>query len=314
MADGLGSVLLLGLPSNVVADVLAPLVAAGFDVQIGAVADVARQPWKLVVSGPANAGLGSMELVASMQALLVTPRLLVVGSSEALPPPQLGVQCLAWPFEPTDLVKIALGLVPDPMPLRKELPEPTPMHLLQESEFLDAVITEREELRAGRSPGESFVVVVRLDELERFRDRLSARAEHLVWQQVALLAGEHALADEKLCEGDDGDLLMLLPGTSRREAALRLQELSSLPRTTRSRCWGNRCTCRRSLDIGRYGAAPAQSAQFARHAKRRASRHSTWTCILQFTKTRPRSANAKQGCLPCGGRASTRKTRCCCST
>lgn len=227
MAGRLGSVLLTDLPSNILADVLAPLVAAGFDVQIGSPADLPGSPWKLVVSGPAMPGLTSMEFVAKLQSMEAAPRLLLVGAPETLPMPQPGIQCLAWPFESRDLVALALGRASTPLP-RRVVPQPVPVQFLDEADLMDAVMAERDELRVGRSPGESFVVVVRLDELERFRDRLSLRSENAVWQQFGQLAGVHALADELVAQGDDGDLLMLLPGTSQREAAARLEELSSL--------------------------------------------------------------------------------------
>ncbi len=100
------------------------------------------------------------------------------------------------------------------------------MSILDEENFLDQAMAESDELRAGRSPGESFVVAVRLHELDEFRERLGL-AEGNLWSQVAELTGMDALADETLGLGKAGELLMLLPGTSQREAAERLEALSS---------------------------------------------------------------------------------------
>lgn len=86
---------------------------------------------------------------------------------------------------------------------------------------------EREEQRTGRSPGESFVAVLRLDELDRYRDRMAPEVLQGVWEQVAQLAAAEALADEKLAHGEQGDLLLLLPAASLKAVTRRLNVLSA---------------------------------------------------------------------------------------
>lgn len=222
-----GSVLLLGLASDVAADVISPLVAAGFDVQIGGTQDLHRKPWRLVVAGPASPGLAGMEVASALAHLDPRPLLLVVGRAEELPVPGPGTICLPTPFQPSELVAVAMGRSTG-MPRVAGLPQPHAVDLLDEAGFEELVAQERDELRAGRAPGDSFVVAVRLDELDRYRSRLGEEVADSVWQQFAQLAGVHALADERYARGKAGDLLMLLPGTSVREASARLQELSDV--------------------------------------------------------------------------------------
>ena len=229
--------LIIGLASNVATDVIAPLIAAGYQVRLGGPADLPRRRWQLVLSAPAVPGMGSIELLAALrEGHQPQPGLLLIGPASLLPHNSTSgasAQSLAWPFEPQQLVARVQQMLRD----KPTTPVPTPTLQLQavaaipivdEDRFLEIVATEREELRAGRAPGDSFVVALRLDELDQFRKRLGAQAEAGLWRQVAELTGLDALADEKLGQGQEGDLLMLLPGTSRRQAELRLQALSSL--------------------------------------------------------------------------------------
>jgi cellulose synthase/poly-beta-1,6-N-acetylglucosamine synthase-like glycosyltransferase len=230
---GAQPLLVIGLPSEIAADTIAPLVAAGYRVQLGTASDVRTGSWRLVLSAPAIPGLGGIELLTLLRSQAhPSPRLLLIGPAASLPQGMGAngdVQSLAWPFAPDELV----GRVQDL--LRGDLATPTApgplvalrMLILDETDFLDEASGERDELRAGRAPGESFIVALRLHELDEFRDRLGPSAEGNLWSQVAELTGLDAFADEKLSRGNDGDLLMLLPGTSKREAAHRLEALSS---------------------------------------------------------------------------------------
>jgi cellulose synthase/poly-beta-1,6-N-acetylglucosamine synthase-like glycosyltransferase len=233
-AQRAGSVLLIGLSSAIVPDVIAPLVAAGMSVKIGTPADIRTHAWSMVISGPFIPGAGGMELVANLQAVHPRPRLLLVGPASELPPPQQGIQCLPYPFEAQQLVGIAYdalnGAVPGEQREQAGLPpllSATPPQVAGEQTFLDVLAHERDELRAGRSPGDSYVAVIRLDELDRNRERLVLAAEAQAWEQMAQLTVFSAMAEERLGQGSRGELLMLIPGTSKREVAARLEALSS---------------------------------------------------------------------------------------
>jgi cellulose synthase/poly-beta-1,6-N-acetylglucosamine synthase-like glycosyltransferase len=221
-----GGILLIGLSSDIVAEVIAPLVSAGFEVEIGHASDLPRQPWRVVVASPVIPGLGGVELAAALEHLEPRPRLVLVGAEVDMLMGAAGVSCLATPFEPMELVSIALGRAGVAVPRRVDLAPPVAPLIHTHEAFVELVAGERDELRAGRSPRDGFVVAVRLLELDRFGHRLGGARTGSVWQQFAQLAGLDALADEKLAHGDAGDLLMLLPGITQREAAARLQELS----------------------------------------------------------------------------------------
>ncbi len=227
-ASSAGSVLLMGLSSEIVAEVIAPLVAAGFDVKLGSPADLPTRPWSIVVSPPALPGLGAMELVTQLGALDPAPRLLVVDTVST--PAQPGVESLTWPFAADALVGRAHDIVHgnDAVHSPVELPTPVPIAIAGEAVFIDRVAGERDELRAGRSPGDSFVAVLRLDEIERQGDRLPPHARDTMLRQLAALVSVTALADERLARGVDGELLVLIPGTSAGEVAARLDALSAL--------------------------------------------------------------------------------------
>lgn len=227
-ASSAGSVLLMGLSSEIVAEVIAPLVAAGFNVKLGSPADLSSRLWSIVVSAPALPGLGALALVAQLDAMNPAPRLLIVGRAPI--PVQAGVDSLTWPFTAAMLVAHVREIVRGEPPLiaRVALPPAAPITIIDESSFLELLCEEREELRAGRSPGDSFVVVLRLDEVERHGDRLPPEAGKHMLQQLAALAGVTALADERLAHGAGRELLVLIPGTSASEVNARLNALSSL--------------------------------------------------------------------------------------
>lgn len=222
------SILVIGLGSDRVADVVAPLAAAGFSLRVGSVADVAGQPWALVISPPSIAGLAGLQLLAAMSAPQA-PRWLVLGDAGQLPAAPRRVQALAWPVAAQSLV----GAVQDLLRAAADAPSqpPTPLQpritMLDERTLREAAVREREQLRAGRQPGDSFLASLRLDEFDRFRGQLPADAAQQVHAQVAALAQAGALADEQIALGEEGDILLLLPGTSRRQALVRLQELAA---------------------------------------------------------------------------------------
>jgi cellulose synthase/poly-beta-1,6-N-acetylglucosamine synthase-like glycosyltransferase/GGDEF domain-containing protein len=230
------SVLLVGFGSRVATDVLAPLVAAGYDVQLGSVADLRQGLWDLVVSAPAIAGMGSMELLTALrEGPQPAPGVLLVAPADLLPPTDAagGVAELPWPFAPQLLVAKVSELLrarepaPPPQGLDVVLPPAVSVPLLEENEFSQQVQHERAELRAGRAPGDSFVATLRLDELDRFRARLGTALEDILWAQVAELTATDALASERLGRGSAGDLLLLLPATSQAQARQRLTLLSA---------------------------------------------------------------------------------------
>ena len=225
-------VLIIGLDSEIVTDVVAPLVAAGYQTRLGTPADLARSRWGLVISAPSIPGLGAMELLAALRSTDGCAGLLLVGTAQQLAGAAQGqgVQHLVWPFESQELVARVQSMLSPPTAQALSQPGwPAPARSLlpDEDAFLNDVVTERDEQRAGRSPGESFVVSLRLDEFDRYCERLPPGSQDDLWHQVSQLAALEALADEKMGEGKAGDLLLLLPGTSLREAGRRLAALSS---------------------------------------------------------------------------------------
>ncbi|MEO8654307.1 MAG: glycosyltransferase [Ramlibacter sp.] len=227
-------VLIVGLDSDVVGDVIAPLEAAGYPVRLGTPSDLARSRWGLVISAPAIPGLGAMELLAALRSQRTdgAAGLLLVGSAQQLEGAAQGpgVQHLAWPFEPGELVALAQSMLSPPDqgdPAHSDLPAVEAAPLPGEQEFMVWAGAERDEQRAGRSPGDSFLASLRLDEFDRFRERLPPASQDDLWRQVAQLAQPEALADERIARGIEGDLLLLLPSCSRRQAGRRLQALSS---------------------------------------------------------------------------------------
>ena len=68
--------------------------------------------------------------------------------------------------------------------------------LPDEDAFLDWVATERLEQRAGRAPGDELRRSLRLDEFDRYRERLPRRVRTSLWRQVSQLALPDALADK----------------------------------------------------------------------------------------------------------------------
>lgn len=233
-------VLIIGLGSQVVPDVLSPLIAAGYPVRLGNIKDVSAVPWSLVISAPSIPGMGAIELLAALQQSGNgnPPPLLIISqgsddpAAEAAPRAD-GVGRLVWPFEATELVqRVALMTAsgwqdsqrpraPDGEPMASPRPG-----LRSEERFAARVQTQRQDLSAGRLAGPDFVAVLRLDELDQFRNKLPAMDERRLWRKVAQLAQIDALANEIVARGEQGDLLLLLPGYSRRQVARRLGVLS----------------------------------------------------------------------------------------
>ena len=242
------AVLLIGLDSDVLSDVIAPLKAAGYSIRLGAPADMAGGQYRLVISAPAIPGLGAMDLLAAIcsPGQSVSSRLLVVGStlqfssSTALTSATsdgVSVQRLLWPFRPSELVERVQEMLrtkeldQDHISSSSILPQELQFSLVDEHKFLVLLAAERADQLAGRSPGESFVVSIRLDEFDRYRERLAPGAVESLWCQVAELIASDALADEKVAMGAPGDLLLLLPSAFRHSVARRLDVLSALMAT-----------------------------------------------------------------------------------
>jgi len=100
-------ILLVGLDSDVAPNVIAPLRAGGYQVQIGSVADIKARAWSAVISGPAVAGLGGLNLLAALaDSAQHAPPLLLLGEPAAIAGLESGAHCrtLAQPFEPTELL------------------------------------------------------------------------------------------------------------------------------------------------------------------------------------------------------------------
>jgi cellulose synthase/poly-beta-1,6-N-acetylglucosamine synthase-like glycosyltransferase len=231
--DAPGDVLLIGMASDMAGDVVAPLEAAGLRPQLGTVADVIGRPWSLIISAPAIRGLGSMELLAALRSTTPAPPLLLVARAAELPPADAGplwIECLPWPFQPEELVGRVQQLLRRhgaAVSAGTSVPKRQSLAWTDEAQFLALATHERDELHARRRPGESFVAVLRLVELDQYRERLGPQPEARLWEQVSVLAGMDALADEAVALGSEGDFLLLLPGTTARETGRRLQSLSA---------------------------------------------------------------------------------------
>lgn len=295
------AILLVGFNSAVAMDILAPLVAAGYDVRLGSAANLREGRWGLVVSGPANAGLGSMELLAALrEGPQPAPPLLLVAAADQLPEPSPGgrglpqVACLAWPSAPHALVRTVgelLLAVPSVVTTPDvALPPSVAMPLADERAFLALADRERDELRAGRAPGDSFAVALRLEELDRYRSRLGTALEDMLWAQVAELTGLEALASEQLARGADGDLLMLLPGTTRDQADLRLRQLSRRVAAHRFELSGQQLQF--SPAIGYASLRRATAGVEAVGRAREAARHSALHLDLEPVQWQPRRQGA----------------------
>lgn len=233
-------ILIIGLGSQVVADVLSPLIAAGYPVRIGNTKDVNAVPWSLVISAPSIPGMGAIELLAALQQSGngTPPPLLIISRGGEDPAAEVapsadGVGRLVWPFEATELVQrvgfmTASGWQDSQRPRAPDggaMAPPRPS-VWSEERFAARLETQCEDLCAGRLAGPDFVAVLRLDELDQFRSKLPAMDESHLWRQVAQVAQIDALADEIVAIGEQGDLLLLLPEYSRHQAARRLGALS----------------------------------------------------------------------------------------
>jgi len=297
-----GPLLLLGFTSDKASEIIAPLVAAGLRLRIGSVQELeGGGPWGLVIAAPTLPGLGSFELLAALAGagcgmLVIEPEGALAGTGA------LGaahVQGLAWPFRPEQLVdKVRRMLAQTASPGGSTSP-PAPdipatqahLPLLDEPVLAMRTAHEREALRTGKAPGDSFVACIELEELPRFADRLPADAVAQVWRQVAELAQADALADEEMALGVRGDLLLLLPSVSAREARQRLQALSQ-------RIAGHRFELQRQFlqytpAIGyasvRHSADALETLRHAREAARQAGLH----LDLQPALYRTRAVDAK---------------------
>jgi cellulose synthase/poly-beta-1,6-N-acetylglucosamine synthase-like glycosyltransferase/GGDEF domain-containing protein len=298
-------VLLVGFDSDVVGELLAPLSAAGLPLRLGTPGDVAHGPWTLVVAPPQMAGLGGLELLAgrTQQAGGLSP-LLLVGTDEQfarLEPTAADARIgrLSRPFAPEALVEAVLAMRrrPDAAPgsavsVPGGVAEPV-LRILDAARFREVVDAERLEQRSGRSPGESFVVSLRFDELDRYVDRLDAKATAALWLQVAEQAGLQAVADEAVAAGEAGDFLMLLPSINRRGAMRRLRALSRRLAAHAFDLFGQ--ATRFSPAIGFAPLRGARDASDAIAKAREAARHSALHLDLEpaiFRQGRPERATA----------------------
>ena len=279
-----GDVLLVGLASDVAGEVLAPVAAAGLRPRLGAVADVASRRWSLIISAPAIPGLDSMELLAALRSgPQPAPPLLLVGRPDELPPAAartglLRIECLPLPLEPQRLVGCVQRLLAEAagavVPSVPVLPERRAAWL-SEAALAAALTQERQDLRAGRAPGDSFVAVLRLAELDQYRDRLDPDAEMQLWEQAIVLANMDALAGERVALGYPGDLLLLHPRPSGRGAARRLHSLSPRLATANLQLGGQSAQLSPAIGYSRLrrGRAPGDEIAQARQACRQSVQH-----------------------------------------
>ena len=302
------AVLLVGLDSDILSDVIAPLKAAGYSIRLGAPEDLTGGQYRLVISAPAIPGLGAMDLLAAIykpgcsgsSKLLVVGSALQFSSSTSLTSATsevVGVQRLIWPFRPSELVERVQEMLRTEE-LKQEhlsgspaLPREPQFSLIDEKDFLALLAAERTDQSAGRSPGESFVVSIRLDEFERYRERLALGALESLWRQVAELVELDAMADEKVALGALGDLLLLLSSVSRRSAARRLDALSGRIATHQFQLQGQ--STQFSPVIGyaslRGSQDSAQALAHARQAARQAGSHLDLQPVL-YVPGRPSKA------------------------
>ena len=311
------AVLLVGLDSDILSDVIAPLKAAGYSIRLGAPADLAGGQYRLVISAPAIPGLGAMDLLAAIYrpGRSGSSKLLVVGSglqfSSSTPSASatsevVGVQRLIWPFRPSELVERVEEMLrteelnQEHLSGSPALPREPQFSLIDEKNFLALLAAERADKSAGRSPGESFVVSIRLDEFERYRERLALGALESLWRQVAELIELDALADEKVALGALGDLLLLLPSASRRSAARRLDALSDRIATHQFQLQGQ--STQFSPVIGyaslRGSQDGAQALAHARHAAGQAGSHLDLQPVLYMPGRPSKAKTLKLGSEP----------------
>jgi cellulose synthase/poly-beta-1,6-N-acetylglucosamine synthase-like glycosyltransferase len=281
-------VLLVGLGSDVVQDVISPLVAAGHEVRLGGPAELAQERWSLVISAPQLPGTGAMELAAALGGEdAPAPPLLLVGSAEQLASRAVGtdhvrVARLEWPFPAyalVDRVQTLLrgGAVAPEEPEEARASDFLEPHLtmLEEQELLATVRREVREARAGRMAGRTYLASVRLDELDRFGQRLSAQTRELVWMQLAALAELDALAGELWARGAQGDFLLLAPSTSLVQARARLQALSDRVATQEFDLGGPRVGFSPAIGYAevKRNTVPADALAHAREAAEHAANH-----------------------------------------
>ena len=229
--SGAAPILLIGLDSDVAPDVIAPLRAGGYQVQIGTPADIKRRAWAAVISGPSAAGLGALDLLAALtSSARSAPALLVVGHREEVTGLEHGAHfhTLCHPFDPADLLGAVRALVPANLapvdtPASPVAAVATP---LTELEFCQRLARE---IDSGTTPGlkpSIFVASVRLHELEAYRSRLTPAALAAIERQQLDLVQRNSTATEIHARGDDDELLILLPNINTRQARERMRSLS----------------------------------------------------------------------------------------
>ena len=272
--------LVVGFSSDEIGNLLAPLVAAGLQPTIGEVSDLRGGGWRLVISPPSIPGLDGMELVAMLRAGVNRPSLLIVGPlgelNNAIRLPRVpGIEYLATPFDPSEMVKRAFTLLSGECISIGDTITPAGNLIMSEGQMLKDLEQVHSLTLRRQTPSGSFVVCMRLDELERYRKQLGAETELDVWQQVAALASMDALADETVAVGERGDLLMLLPASSKAKVTRRVQSLVRVISQTSLRVGGQ--NVRFSPAIGYLGLHDCNDATQAlarvREAADQAARH-----------------------------------------
>lgn len=225
-------ILLIGLDSDVAPDVIAPLRAAGYRVQIGTTADIKECFWAAVISGPSAGGLGALELLAALASSVHgTPPLMVVGHAAEIAELEHGAQfrTLSHPFDPVTLVKAVRSLpttaVAQDM-TRSSAIEKSASTWLTEGEFCQRLALAIEARSAGTFPKPTFVASLRLHELETYGPRLTPVALAAIDRQLLELVLGNASAAEIYATGAAGELLLLLPNLSPHQARERMRTLS----------------------------------------------------------------------------------------
>jgi cellulose synthase/poly-beta-1,6-N-acetylglucosamine synthase-like glycosyltransferase len=225
-------ILLIGLNSDVAPDVIAPLRAGGYQVQLGTAADIKRRSWTAVISSPAAAGLGALDLLAALASSShgATP-LLVIGQAKDIAGLAHGanIRTLCHPFAATELLDLVGALLPASTAPGQGVSTEVDKFaktLLTEDEFCDWLDRKRVTRMAERSSQPVFVASVRLHELESYLSRLAPGAINAIYQQQLELAQADAVANERYARGAGGELLVLFSTLKSRHANDRLRTLS----------------------------------------------------------------------------------------
>lgn len=225
-------ILLIGLDSDVAPNVIGPLLAAGYQLQLGTPADIKTQEWAAVICEPSASGLGPLELLAALAASEHgAPPLLVVGHPKEIDAMEEGthIRTLCYPFADKDLIDAVSTL----QPLPAVLPDPLSSSdaalassLLSEEEFLQSLAQEMKTRNTGVFlPKRTFIASIRLQELDNYSSLLTPAALDAIFRQLVELAQFNAVKAEKQGRDSKGVLLLLLPEITSNQAHERLRAL-----------------------------------------------------------------------------------------